>query len=500
MLLESKPPGRTSSRLIPLVLVALCALAGAEVKAQTPVNADLRVCLRYDDAGGAPVNDARVSRTKADGSRPVTLERDQAEEGCYVKKDAPFGAGITYVLRVDSKNPAYPATPAPFDTSKVEAGKVLRVTAALQKGGPPQVLNVSVVPPKGGSAETGGAKTVRACVEGVGGAPVTNATVILKGAPDDPQLTPEATGSNCYVKTDVTFESGKSYALFVKADNFKEKTEPLNVSNLQNVAAVSTSGPIKLETSAAADLTGGEGGWRKWLAIAGIAVGILVAAAIGYFLGRSRQRPGATDGGEDALLSAVKELTAEVRGIKEQQQKQTTHLEKLLERLGPREAEEEPRGKRQETVLRDEAPPPQETPKTDAPSSAIEPKLPAEEQANKSYASLLRGGPVTPEPIYLDDVGGSGPEVLLGGNLVVLEESDQGAIVLIRLADGESGRGWAYPNTALHFRSEALSKVFPKLGEEQFKLIKQTKSLDGANIEPVPVRKLDARHWQVESS
>ncbi len=118
-----------------------------------------------------------------------------------------------------------------------------------------------------------------------------------------------------------------------------------------------------------------------------------------------------------------------------------------------------------------------------------------ESSAAAAYAAFLRGDSVTPEPIYLDDVGGSSPEVLLGGNQIILEESSQGAIVLIRLAGSENERGWAYPNTELHFRREALSKVFPDLGEEQFKHLKETARPNG--IKPVPVMKLDASRWQV---
>ena len=113
-----------------------------------------------------------------------------------------------------------------------------------------------------------------------------------------------------------------------------------------------------------------------------------------------------------------------------------------------------------------------------------------------AYAAFLRGNDVRPEPVFLSAEGGSSMMDMLGSKPAVLEDNPQGALVLFRTGDGGDS-GWVYPNTQLHYREEALRKVFPGFKEEQFKLIKQTMSLAGANIEPVLVIKLDASRWQV---
>jgi hypothetical protein len=118
------------------------------------------------------------------------------------------------------------------------------------------------------------------------------------------------------------------------------------------------------------------------------------------------------------------------------------------------------------------------------------------ESAAAAYAVFLRRDSVMPDPIFLSAVNGGSITDMLGAKPVVLEANPHGALVLFRGGEDDEN-GWVYPNPRLHFREEALRKVFPSLKEEQFYLLNETESSDGSGVEPVPVIKLDASRWQV---
>lgn len=378
---------------------------------------------------------------------------------------------------------------------------------------------------------------LRVCVQDAEGSPVKSAKVVMKGANNPPTLT-ETQEQGCYSNNNVSLNNTKSYSLHIEAEGYVATDVPLDFAKLQQNGTLSPDGKVILTKTAgqvvgdkasvgdsAGDaaskppvatpsqspvVTAVSNGWWSMVLIA-LGVNLLFVLVGGTLLAlKGKQKRGTaprspiSGGAEYPLPNTVLEsLVVSLQGIKEEQEKQTQLLGEFFSKfpagnlgsLGEGK-EEKPEGKRRKT-------PADRRPLRDTSSAMVKQEESLtqtldEELVRSSYINFLRGSRVSPEPLFLSAEGGSSPEDMLGRKQAVLEENPQGAIVLFRNPKGEDD-GWVYPNTNVHYREEALKKVFPYLTEDQFKFLKQSKSLEGSNVEPVPVKKFDTSRWQVAS-
>jgi hypothetical protein len=194
-----------------------------------------------------------------------------------------------------------------------------------------------------------------------------------------------------------------------------------------------------------------------------------------------------------SLTNALEKLFAPLSAIEEQQRQQAAIFLKILEALTPLSYLSKTTEELAKASFKKES-----TEVEGVPQPA--PPLSDKEKARLSYETFLRGESVSADSIKLSDVGGSSAEHALGGRRTTLEENPNGAIILFPNTDGH-GRGWAYPNTAIFYKLEALNSLFPHFTAEQFESLKTNKSLDGCNVEPVPLKKVDETgQWQVETT
>jgi hypothetical protein len=466
MSLESKPRRRPLFLCTLLATAALCALAGAEARAVTK-KADLRVCLTE------PVEGANITLTK-DGAEVLKLKQEEQAKDCYSKTRLNFDDTKTYGLLVTAPGYKENKTEKLDFSTLVDGGKVE----------PPKIMLEKMVTPG-----------VLVCVKGQDGIPVTNASVVLKDEVGPHEVRQEEQQpKECYRNGEVILDRAKHYELLIKADGYKDFAQQLDLSKV----GPGNSTNVVLERAPQRP----PNPWPTWLLIAAIVVPFLAVFGALLFWWKRRHRPpvianlparpevaSAADTG--ALAAQLQSLVPPLQGIMKQQELQTKLLERVVELLDVREQERAEERRRAEAAANRE--PPRSALVSDV--SPV-PKPGGEQLARFSYANFLRGNSVTPDPIFLSAEGGNSTMDPLGTKPVILEHNPQGALVLFRAPDGDES-GWVYPNTQLHYREEALRKVFPTLKEDQFKILKENRSPEGSGVEPVPVSKLDGSRWQV---
>lgn len=375
--------------------------------------------------------------------------------------------------------------------------------------------------------------TLRVCLKGNGGEPIMDAHVVRKGGRDDFTVPPDQNEKGCYARAGLPF-GDKSYSLEIKAPGYQTKpAEPLDTAGLTEGGTVGPRDPVTLtkegtqNQNQGGNQNTGQGGNQNanlgaspspspspaitsqsdWKTMALVAAGvnllfILLGALLLFLLSRRKsegQLPaGANTGGVgNSLILPLQNLSTPLKGILEQQAEQTRLLGAILAEFKGGEGKKRGGGSGDASGASRKK---EQSQSSKTPAAAeVSPVLaqpPGEESAKQAYGNFLRGQKVLPEPIFLSVEGGSSASGILGGKQVVLEENSQGALVLFRNTDGDES-GWLYPNTTVFYREETLRKVFPSLTEFQFTTLKQSKSVDGSNVRPVTVKRLDASRWQV---
>lgn len=356
------------------------------------------------------------------------------------------------------------------------------------------------------------------CFQTTGGVPVENATVIMKGGNKDLTLKP-GKDSGCYTNNGITFDDSRKYSLQVVAEGYVSTTEPLDISagapnGILNpnpiilTASVRSPSLSSSPPSASPSLSTGisQAAGSDWMNIALIAllvdIVLILLGGLGLvFQSRKKKQTQRTVPADvqpafairDTIVSltdTLKEVLGPLKDIETHQKNQMRFLSEIVERLPARQVVPQAPV---ETI--------NTTPMSDSSCGEQEPAiipLSNKEKSRVSYERFLRDETVSPDPIYLSDVGGSSMKDMVSGRRISLEENPQGAIILFQNTDGD-GSGWIYPNTTVYYRREAL-KVFSNLTADQFECLKSEKSLDGCNVEPVLVRRVPhTRQWQVET-